>query len=226
MTMRKRLSLAFSWLLVSAMMAFFIVPAFQPLRVEASTFLNGFLRDSSNNLLVNCAVGCGSASTPFAGGSTGNALGANQAIGVEALNDSTNLSDTLHLDASGNLKVTNTGSTVTLNSWTPIIVSGNTTDAFGATVCPSGACGIQLKSGPGVISSLQWNSATAMGAATISCWNAIGAGTIHTEVFFATGMSSGGVWPIPSGGYAFSIGLWCQTSGFISTTQNFAFGVR
>jgi hypothetical protein len=193
----------------------------------------GQVRCDANQLLMVTA------SLPYSySASDGTQAGtAASGVGMLAWNQSTSTADRLQVNNSDNLLTFDTlgpgpsgganviGTTI-LQSWTPIIVSGNTTDAFGSTVCPSGVCGIQLKNGGGVISSLQFNSAAALGAITLTCWNSIGAGTIHTEMYFGTNLSSGEVWPIPSGGYAFSTGLWCQTSGFISATQNFAFGVR
>lgn len=120
---------------------------------------------------------------------------------------------------------------VNLQPWTTLIESGSTAAPpaapFGASNCtPSPACGALIRSGAGVLSSIEWDSSTAMpSGTTLTCWNNSTAGTIDNQIVIVQQMSAGEMVPIPAGGWAFS-NLFCQTNVFISTSQAFVFGVR
>jgi hypothetical protein len=200
---------------------------------------NALQTDSSGT--TQPVSGTVTATQPFTGGANGVATAAGQSVGLQAYNATTSAMDAVQVNSAEQVLSAaylqtgpNSGAdvvgTVILQATTPIIVSGTATAGigkFGTALCtPSPACGALIKTGGGVVKGIRWNSVTGLGSIVLSCWNGTAAGNYDNLLFIATGISAGGVVPIPSGGDAFSVGLFCQVSAFISTTQNFAFEVQ
>lgn len=235
MAVLKRLGLAFTWLTLAAMMALFLLPSFVPAIALADNYISGALRDAGNRLAVDCEVGCGAAGTPFTGGSVGVATGPNQSVGLQAYNPATSQMDAVTLDPSDNINDSAIlragpnsggnviGTTLILASTRTTVSGNNPSGAFGTTVCATPPCTKQVVSGAGVLTTMVWNSLTAMSGFSLTCWDGTSAGTIDNQLFQVQVMSAGGTLPIPTGGWKFSTGLFCQTSAAITTSQAFNF---
>jgi hypothetical protein len=234
---------------------------FTPFATRADEFIGGYLKATDRSLAVsgamyntslptltsgnyaNLAVDINgrlilspsssvSLALPFAGGSSGNATGAGQSVGIEGFNSSTGQMDSFQLDASDNVKVvenaplpagTNAIGTVTPVASLRTTVSGSSTGAFGSTVCGTPPCTKQVVSGAGVLTSIQWNSLTDMTGLVVTCWDGTSAGTIDNMVVQFQVMSASGTWPIPAGGWKFTTGLFCSASANITSSQAFNF---
>lgn len=172
---------------------------------------------------------------PFAGGAVGVATAANQSLGMQALNTTTGLMDPVSMNGSDQILTSdvlqpgpNSGAnvigTVLLSPSNRITVSGNNpSGAFGTTVCATPPCTKQVVTGAGILTNIVWNSLTAMSGFTLTCWDGTSAGTIDNELIQVQVMSAGGIEPINGQGWKFTIGLFCQTSAAITTSQAFNF---